>query len=135
MPEKRRQIEVLESEAAKPGFWDSSTVAQTKMKDLSKLNNEVFGWDKLLNDVESTGDLLQLAIEESDDSLIKSLLVDSNEVIQRFELMEYQLMLSDEYDDHNSLIAIHAGAGGVDSQDWAQMLLRMYLRWAEEQGF
>ena len=135
MPEKRRQIEVLESEAGKPGFWDSSTVAQAKMKDLSKLNNEVFGWEKLLNDVESTGDLLQLAIEESDDSLIQSLLVDSNEVIQRFEQMEFQLMLSDEYDDHNSLIAIHAGAGGVDSQDWAQMLLRMYLRWAEEQGF
>ena len=102
MPEKRRQIEVLESEAAKPGFWDSSTVAQAKMKDLSKLNNEVFGWEKLLNDVESTGDLLQLAIEESDDSLIQSLLVDSNEVIQRFEQMEFQLMLSDEYDDHNS---------------------------------
>ena len=73
---------------------------------------------------------MQLAIEESDDSLIQSLLVDSNEVIQRFEQMEFQLMLSDEYDDHNSLIAIHAGAGGVDSQDWAQMLLRMYLRWA-----
>ena len=56
------------------------------MKDLSKLNNEVFGWEKLLNDVESTGDLLQLAIEESDDSLIQSLFMDSNDVIQRFEI-------------------------------------------------
>lgn len=135
MPEKRKQIQVLESEAATPGFWDSTIVAQGKMKDLSKLNNEVFGWEELLNDVESLSDLLVLAVEENDDLLIQSLVEDSNDVIQRFEQMEVQLILADEYDDHNSLIAIHAGAGGVDSQDWAQILLRMYSRWAEGQGF
>ena len=94
MPEKRRQIAVLESDAAKPGFWDSSSIAQSKMKDLSKLNNEVFGWEQLLKDVDSTSDLFQLAIEEKDDSLIQSLIKDSNDVIQRFEQMELQLVVN-----------------------------------------
>ena len=135
MPEKRRQIGLLETDAAGPGFWDSTTIAQAKMKDLSKLNNEVLGWEELRKDIESLSDLLVLAIEEKDDFLVQSLVKDSNDLIDRFEQMELELTMAGEYDDHNSILAIHAGAGGVDSQDWAQILMRMYLRWAEGQGF
>ena len=79
--------------------------------------------------------LLELAADEGDDSMLQQVAEETGRLAQTLEEREFLLMLSGEHDSRNALLSIHAGAGGTDSQDWAQMLLRMYLRWAERQGF
>ena len=105
------------------------------MRRLSGLKVRVEEWRGLERQVTSIGDLLALALEERDDSLHGSLAGEVAEVSERLDALEFRLVLSGEYDQRNAIAAIHAGAGGVEAQDWAQMLMRMYLRWAERRGF
>jgi peptide chain release factor 2 len=76
-----------------------------------------------------------LALEENDQSLQEEIQREAEELTSQFDKLEFQLMFSDEYDDRNAILALHAGAGGTESQDWADMLMRMYLRWAEHRGY
>jgi len=80
-------------------------------------------------------ELLILSIEEKDGSLLDSFTQEFGEIQTRLSELEFKLVLSGPYDDRNAIIALHAGAGGVESQDWANMLMRMYMRWAERRGF
>ena len=105
------------------------------MKHLAGLNSLVGGWNKLSDKVFSSLELLDLALMEEDQDLVLNIKSDTIDIIDSFKKMEFQLVLSGEYDQRDALIALHAGAGGVDSQDWALMLMRMYLRWAERNGF
>jgi len=130
-----REIEELEKEASDPHFWDMSSFAQSKMKDLALLNKQVASWNSLWERAESASELLELATGESDTELIKSIRDETVEIDRLLSDMEFQLTLSGEYDQRDAILALHAGAGGVDSQDWASMLLRMYSRWAERKGF
>ena len=130
-----REIEELEKEASDPHFWDMSSFAQSKMKELALLNKQVSSWTSLRERAESALELLELARAESDTELIKSIRDETVEIGQQLSDMEFQLTLSGEYDQRDAILALHAGAGGVDSQDWASMLLRMYSRWAERKGF
>ena len=129
------EIKELEREASDPNFWDMPVFAQGKMKELALLNKQVSSWTSLLERAESASELLELATAESDTELIKSIRDEAVEIGQRLSDMEFQLTLSGEYDQRDAILALHAGAGGVDSQDWASMLLRMYSRWAERKGF
>ena len=129
------EIKELEREASDPNFWDMPVFAQGKMKELALLNKQVSSWTSLLERAESASELLELATAESDTELIKSIRDEAVEIGQRLSYMEFQLTLSGEYDQRDAILALHAGAGGVDSQDWASMLLRMYSRWAERKGF
>ena len=132
---KQTQIEALEKETVEPSFWEDSQRAQAKMKDLGSLKNEVEEWSALASRAESAEDLLTMAIDEGDVSLTETLAEEVTEVAKKVAELEFKLALSGEYDRGNAILAIHAGAGGVDSQDWAEMLMRMYLRWAETRGF
>lgn len=105
------------------------------MKELASLRGEVEEWRTLADRAESGEDLASIAIEEDDDSLLDTLTEEVTEITQRVADLEFKLALSGEHDRRNAILAIHAGAGGVDSQDWTQMLMRMYLRWAEIRGF
>ena len=105
------------------------------MKSLSALNSLVNDWKELKDKVNSSLELLDLAITENDQDLILNIKSDSVNIVNSFKKMEFQLILSGEYDERDALVALHAGAGGVDSQDWALILMRMYLRWAERRGF
>ena len=102
---------------------------------LAELKQVVGTWRSLENRASSAHDLLNLALEEDDTSLEESLVQDVDALSREVTTREFQLILSGEYDDRNAILAIHAGAGGTESQDWAQMLLRMYLRWAEREGY
>ena len=130
-----REIKDLEKEASDPNFWDMPVFAQGKMKELALLNKQVSSWTSLRERAESASELLELATAESDTELIKSIRAETVEIGQQLSDMEFQLTLSGEYDQRDAILALHAGAGGVDSQDWASMLLRMYSRWAERKGF
>ena len=102
---------------------------------MADLKQVVDTWRTLESRASSAHDLLALALEEGDDSLEEFLTQEVGELARELSGREFQLILSGEYDTRNAILAIHAGAGGTESQDWAHMLLRMYLRWAEREGY
>ncbi len=121
-------LETLQSKATHPDFWQDSDAAQKIMKKIAKLEKRVQPWLSLRK---SVSDNLELA-ELGDETLQKDLAKQYNTLNSNYELLKDELLLSGTYDDHDALLSIHAGAGGTDAQDWAEMLLRMYSRWAEQ---
>jgi len=105
------------------------------MRKLARLNETVEQWRSLDANVRATIELMALAIESGDASLLDELAGDAQDLFAEAEEREFDLVLSGEFDDRSAILAIHAGAGGTDSQDWAQMLMRMYTRWAERRGY
>ena len=105
------------------------------MKQLAGIKEEVEAWQGLDREAESIDELLALALEEKDDSLLDTFNEDVSRATKRLDELEFKLVLSGEFDQRNALVAIHAGAGGVESQDWVRMVMRMYLRWAEQRGW
>jgi peptide chain release factor 2 len=132
---KEKEIERLEKESAAPDFWNDQSSAQAHMRRLSSLQDEVATWRNLSDRVTDALDLLDLAESEEDESVTSELLAEVEEIEPKLERLEFQLRLSGKHDRDDALLSIHAGAGGTESQDWAQMLLRMYLRWAEASGY
>jgi peptide chain release factor 2 len=123
----------MEQEAGHPGFWDDPQPAQRKMQQLVRLKETVSLWRDLQSQAGSLLELTELALEEGDDSLQGQLEAEVTQISKTLEREEINLTLSGPYDDRPAIVSIHAGAGGTDSQDWAEMLLGMYIRWAEAQ--
>lgn len=128
---KAQRIHDLEHQAGRPGFWSNPDEAQKTMQEISRLKEEVERWQSVANRVYDTLELAEL----DDDSLFNDLTREVESLSETVDRMTLETMLSGPYDHENAILAIHAGAGGTDSQDWAQMLERMYLRWAEESGY
>lgn len=128
---KRRRVTALEEEASTAEFWSAPDQAQRVMQEISKLKAEIERWETLATRIDDALELARL----NDPSLLDELTEETRELEKIVERMALQTMFSGEYDNENAILAIHAGAGGTDSQDWAQMLERMYLRWAEENGY
>ena len=105
------------------------------MRDISTLRARIDTWRGLERRVRDVVELLELAMEESDDEISTSAATELDAAEKTLTELEFQLQLSGEYDNRNAILAVHAGAGGTESQDWAEMLLRMYLRWGERRGF
>jgi peptide chain release factor 2 len=105
------------------------------MIQLAELKQTAGAWRNLESRASSTHDFLVMALEEGDTSLEETLSQEVDALSKEINALEFQLILSGEHDTRNTILAIHAGAGGTESQDWAQMLLRMYLRWAEREGY
>lgn len=105
------------------------------MRDLMQLREQVELWRGLEKQARDLVDLAELARAEGDTSLNREVGEEARALARRLDQLEFQLMLGGEHDRKNAILAIHAGAGGTESQDWAQMLLRMYLRWAERRGY
>ena len=135
LPSDEKEIAALEEEAAAPGFWDVPETAQHKMQRMSDLKGRVDDWRTLETQVESLEELLLLSIEEEDDSLLDTFVQELAQAKGRLGELEFDLTLSGPYDERNAIVELYAGAGGVESQDWASMLMRMYLRWAEQRNF
>jgi peptide chain release factor 2 len=105
------------------------------MRQLNAEKNIVNTWKQLENSITDIKDMVTLAINENDQSFESDIQNEIDSITAELDDLEIQLMLDDEYDDRDAILAIHAGAGGTESQDWAEMLLRMYTRWAERHGF
>ncbi|MCS5643460.1 MAG: peptide chain release factor 2 [Dehalococcoidia bacterium] len=131
----QHKVDSLEKQASEPSFWENSTNAQLKMRDLAAFRGEIQTWSDLSNNVASTVELFALAVEEDDEALGAQLRDDLDEYTKSVNALEFELQLSGEYDDRAAILYVKQGAGGVDAQDWAEMLLRMYTRWAERRGF
>jgi len=105
------------------------------MRQLGAAKDVVQIWRQLEKEVTELNDMITLAIEENDPSLQEEIQRETEKLAIQLDKLDIQLMLSDEYDARNAILAFHAGAGGTESQDWAEMLLRMYLRWAERHKY
>ena len=105
------------------------------MRDISTLRGRIETWRGLERRVRDVVELLELAMEESDDGVAAAAVVELDGAEKELATLEFELQLSGEYDNRNAILAVHAGAGGTESQDWAEMLLRMYLRWGERRHF
>jgi peptide chain release factor 2 len=121
----------LEKEAQDPNLWDNREHAQTIMIRQSDLRNEITDYETLKKRTEDTLELLEIA----EDSMMEELADEVQSIEGEIDKLELNTLLSGKYDRGNALLAIHAGAGGTDSQDWAAMLERMYLRWTERRGY
>jgi|TARA_B100000959_G_scaffold284123_1_gene354886 peptide chain release factor 2 len=105
------------------------------MRKLAAVRGELETWTSLSSDVTSTVELFALAVEEGDDALGTQLAADLKKHSKSVQTLEFELQLSGEYDSRSAILYVKQGAGGVDAQDWAEMLVRMYTRWAERRGF
>ncbi|HCR72577.1 MAG TPA: peptide chain release factor 2 [Anaerolineae bacterium] len=128
---KETQLTQLEKETEAPDFWNNNSNAQKVMKTVSNLRDEVETWKKIKSQIHDLTELAKL----DDESLRADLETEIQTLENDLEKRSFAAMLSGPYDHDDAILAIHAGAGGTDSQDWAQMLERMYLRWAEEHNF
>lgn len=118
-----------------PEFWNDPDSARDISQEATQLKDAVEGYKQLVTDVEEAKLMLEMAIDEDDVSMEKELTAMVDALTQEVEHREVLLLLSGEYDKNNAILTFHAGAGGTEAQDWCSMLIRMYLRWAEKQGY
>jgi peptide chain release factor 2 len=130
---KEKEMAGLEKQSAQPDFWLDQANAQNVMRQLAEKNRVVQRWRGLEQKLADIGELITLS--EEDDKLQVEIEKELGEIASDVDELEFQLSLSGKYDARNAILAINAGAGGTESQDWAEMLMRMYLRWAERRGF
>ena len=131
----RAELEELEAETGKDGFWSDLENSQRVLQKIKQLKNRCGKYDKLYARWEDLTTLCLMSIEENDDSLLPELVSDYAAFEKDLEEARLSTLLSGEYDGYNAIMSFHAGAGGTEAQDWAQMLYRMYTRWAERHGF
>ena len=122
-------------ELADPSVWEKPQRAQELGRERSSLTSIVTSIKKLSDGVEDTLDLLQIASEEDDESAVQMLQADISQLQELLDQLEFRRMFSGETDENNAFLDIQAGSGGTEAQDWAEMLLRMYLRWGETHNF
>ena len=131
----KAEVEVLEKESAAPDFWDDMENSQKVMQKIGSLKAKVTGYESLRSDYEDALVMIELADEEGDLSLLDDCTASVKDIETRVEDMTLSSLLSGEFDGKNALLTFHAGAGGTEAQDWAEMLFRMYNRWGERHGY
>jgi peptide chain release factor 2 len=128
------RIRELEKESLREGFWDDPEKASGILRDKSRLTDTVEKWKQQKNGLEDLRILSEIVFEEKDDQTQEEILAELERLNAAVRADELKMMLGSEQDPMDAILSIHAGAGGTEAQDWAEMLLRMYLRWAERKG-
>lgn len=131
----KRELEELRQQIAMDGFWDNVENSQKVMQRTRNLESKIESLEKLSNMLEDTIALIELSIEEDDDSSIDEIVSEAEKFKEKLEEEKLATLLTGEYDSLNAIVTFHAGAGGTEAQDWAEMLYRMYNRWAERHNF
>jgi peptide chain release factor 2 len=135
IPAKEEKIAELEYKMSDPSFWDDAAAAQKLNQELAALKGGVDTYRDLMAKYEDAETLYEMGIEESDPSMEGDIRAELNLIAEGLETLQLEVLLSGEYDANDAILTLHAGAGGTEAQDWTQMLLRMYGRWAERHGF
>ena len=128
-------VESLDAETARSGFWDDNESAQKILQKRSGLQRSIEIWGNLEKEREDLEAMLELFSEEEDSSMEKEIRSSLTQLCEQLAQAELKAMLSGRTDFNNAFVAINSGAGGTESQDWAEMLLRMYLRWGDRNGY
>ena len=131
----RTELERLRKEANTQGFWDDQERARKTMALLSRYEDEVSRFDRITNHLDELDEMNRLGLDEDDTSFEAEIAAGLEAVDREIHEIETTSLLQGEFDAKNAIVSLHPGAGGLESQDWAEMLLRLYLRWAERRGF
>ncbi len=132
---KSKRIEELKRSSENPAVWNDHKKMQSINKELTGLNTIVEQWTQLSSNVEDTEVLLEMSVDEDDESTFEQVINDVSDLIAKSEVLETQSLLNGELDHCSAYLTINSGAGGTEACDWAQILMRMFLRYAEDKGF
>jgi peptide chain release factor 2 len=135
LPGLESEIATLTEQSQEPGFWDDQRAAQTTMRRITRLQEQVDRWRGMAKRAADLGEMLVLATDAGEESIVDEVAADTNRLKHELDSVELSLMLSGTHDVSNAILSIHAREGGTEAQDWAQMLMRMYLRWAEDHDY
>ena len=135
IPAKEEKIAELEYKMGEPSFWDDAAAAQKLNQELAALKGGVDTYRDLKAKYEDAETLYEMGIEENDSSMEGDIRAELTLIAEGLETLQLEVLLSGDYDANDAILTLHAGAGGTEAQDWTQMLLRMYGRWAERHGF
>lgn len=131
----REEMIQLESRAASPDLWDDQDEARKVTGRLANLRDDVERWEKVRSEIDDAVTLDLLAREEEDESIAEEIDIAISSISTQLDDIELLALFSGEHDENDAVCEVHSGAGGTDACDWAEMVLRMYLRWAEGKGF
>ena len=131
----KEQKEKLHKKMQSQGFWDDPDKARNISTKANSIDNIIKKYEAIKNEIEDIEILVEMSEEEEDNSQIKELTNMIKKLDKKLEEFRLEILLNEEYDSNNCILSIHAGAGGTEAQDWAEMLLRMYTRWAESKGY
>lgn len=129
------QLRKMEEESHREDFWNDHEAAQKLLKEKKSLDNKVDEFRGLERDLEDVEVMIELATEAEDESLVPEIQASYESFKKNLEALRIKTLLDGEFDGNNAIISVHAGSGGTDAQDWAEMLLRMYTRWAESKKY
>lgn len=131
----KQQMNVLEVEVSAPDFWSEPERAKAESQKLGEMQKEYEQWNGLRMEIMDLQEILQMSLQEKDVSVEADAQVKFTELDKRYYELEFTLLFSGDHDSKNAILSIHAGAGGTDAQDWAEMLMRMFFRYAERKGW
>lgn len=132
---KKKKLQELENKTLEPNFWDDNKESGKVLSKIKGIKDVVLEYSKLYDEISNLQEMTDLVMEEFDEELKKEILQGTQSVEKKVEKLELQTFLSGKYDKNNAIITIHPGAGGTESQDWAEMLYRMYTRWASKSNY
>ena len=132
---KEKELKELESKTTENDFWNDTDNSSKVLKQINSLKSKVEGFKKLNNELNNLLEMSELLQVEEDEELAKELLKSTYTLEKDIEKLEITTLLSGKYDNNNAILTIHPGAGGTESQDWAEMLYRRYTRWANKTGY
>ena len=132
---KEKELKELESKTTDNDFWNDTDNSSKILKQINSLKSKVEGFKKLNNELNNLLEMSELLQVEEDEELAKELLKSTYTLEKDIEKLEITTLLSGKYDNNNAILTIHPGAGGTEAQDWAEMLYRMYTRWANANGY
>ncbi len=131
----KNDLQALEEESSKEGFWNNQENSNKVFSKIKILQRKINSYEDLNSELNNLIEMNRLLEVEPDTDLLKELLKNSNSIVERIDNLEIQTLFAGKYDSNNAIITLHPGAGGTESQDWAEMLYRMYSRWANANGF
>ena len=129
------ELKDLENQTLKEHFWENSDNSAKVLAQIKRLKSKYLSFKSVETEVQNLIELSELLAIENDDELAKELLKNTKKLEKEVEKLEVSAILSGKYDNNNAIVTIHPGAGGTESQDWAEMLYRMYTRWANKNNF
>ncbi len=129
------KLDELEMKTTEPNFWDDPEKSQAVLQQMGQYKNTIQGYEKLCQNRDDVLTMIELAEEENDESMVDEVKALAEKVKKDYEEMNLSTLMTGEYDSSNAIVSFHAGAGGTEAQDWVQMLLRMYTKWADSHSF
>ena len=135
IPKLESELAELEEQTLEEGFWNDSAKSSTVLSKIKSLKTKCNTYSKLVNELNSLKELTELVTLENDEQMAKDIIKNTTFAQKEFDKFELSTLLSGKYDKNNAIVTLHPGAGGTESQDWAEMLYRMYTRWATKNGF